>query len=79
MKVKESKSGYSGNILVTSPGFKFPTVMFVSKFLLPLFAGVGWMITKVSLKRGKVVFVSTNFKKGTDILSNKLKKFLQKK
>lgn len=60
------KSGYKGNILIATTGFDFPGVMSVSKFLLPSFGGVGWMIPKVPLKRGEVVFVATNLKKGVE-------------
>lgn len=60
------KSGYKGNIIIATTGFDFPGVMSVSKFLLPSFGGVGWMIPKVPLKRGEVVFVPTNLKKGVE-------------
>ena len=60
------KSGYKGNILIATTGFDFPGVMAVSKFLLPGFGGVGWMIPKVPLKRGEVIFVPTLLKKNLD-------------
>ena len=47
-------------------GFDAPGVMFVSKYLLPAFGGVGWMVPKVPLKRGEVVFIPTNLKKGVE-------------
>ncbi len=58
------KSGFKGNIIIATTGFDVSGVMFVSRFLLPAFGGVGWMVPKVPLKRGKVVFVPTNLKKG---------------
>jgi len=53
------KSGYKGNIIIATTGFDFPGVMFFSKYILPFFAGVGWMIPKVPLKRGEVIFFPT--------------------
>ena len=60
------KSGYKGNIIIATTGFDYPGVMLISKFLLPAFGGVGWMVPKVPLKRGEVVFVPTNLKKGVE-------------
>ncbi len=60
------KSGFKGNIIIATTGFDFPGVMFLGKFLLPAFGGVGWMVPKVPLKRGEVVFVPTNLKKGVE-------------
>ena len=60
------KSGFKGNIIIATTGFDAPGVMFVSKFLLPSFGGVGWMVPKVPLKRGEVVFIPTNLKKGVE-------------
>lgn len=60
------KSGFKGNIIIATTGFDFPGVMFVSKLLLPAFGGVGWMVPKVPLKRGEVVFIPTNLKKGVE-------------
>jgi hypothetical protein len=63
------KSGFKGNIIIATTGFDFPGVMFVGKFLLPKFGGVGWMVPKVPLKRGEVVFIPTNLKKGVEFES----------
>ena len=60
------KSGFKGNIIIATTGFDAPGVMFVSKFLLPSFGGVGWMVPKVPLKRGEVLFIPTNLKKGVE-------------
>lgn len=61
------KFGYKGNIIIATTGFDFPGVMTLSKYLLPSFTGVGWMVPKVPLKRGEVVFVPTRLKKGVEI------------
>jgi CheY-like chemotaxis protein len=63
------KSGYKGKIIIATTGFDFPGVMAISSFLLPSFGGVGWMIPKVPLKRGEVIFVPTLLKKGVDYSS----------
>ena len=60
------KSGFKGNIIIATTGFDAPGVMFVSKYLLPAFGGVGWMVPKVPLKRGEIVFIPTNLKKGVE-------------
>lgn len=57
------KSGYKGNIIIATTGFDFPGVMFFSKYVLPSFAGVGWMIPKVPLKKGEVLFFPTQLRK----------------
>jgi CheY-like chemotaxis protein len=53
------KSGYNGQIIIATTGFDFPGVMFLGKYLLPSFAGVGWMVPKVPLKKGIVEFHPT--------------------
>ncbi|PJZ52212.1 response regulator [Leptospira adleri] len=57
------KDGYRGNKIIATTGFDFPGVMFLSGSILPSFAGIGWMIPKVPLKEGKVVFLPTSLKK----------------
>lgn len=52
--------GYQGKIIIATTGFDFPGVMALGRFILPWFAGVGWMVPKVPLKKGEVVFVPTN-------------------
>ncbi len=52
-------SGYKGEIIIATTGFDVRGVMFIGKFLLPIYAGVGWMIPKVPLKRGEVLFYPT--------------------
>ncbi|ASV11911.1 response regulator [Leptospira santarosai] len=59
---KIHKDGYGGNKIIATTGFDFPGVMFFSSLILPYFAGVGWMVPKVPLKEGKVVFLSTSLK-----------------
>ncbi|MCB1179164.1 MAG: hypothetical protein KDK36_16390, partial [Leptospiraceae bacterium] len=54
------KSGYKGNIIIATTGFDVFGVMGISKFILPKFAGVGWMIPKVPLKKGIVEFHKTS-------------------
>ncbi|MCB1157454.1 MAG: response regulator [Leptospiraceae bacterium] len=71
---KVYKSGFKGNIIIATTGFDVFGVMGLSKFFLPFFAGVGWMIPKVPLKQGIVKFFPTNLKKGVDFES-----LLQKK
>lgn len=63
------KSGYKGNIIIATTGFDFPGVMTISSLLLPPFGGVGWMIPKVPLKKGEVIFIPTLLKKGVDYSS----------
>lgn len=58
------KDGYKGKIIIATTGFDFPGVMSVSRYILPLYAGVGWMVPKVPLKKGEVIFVNTSIGKG---------------
>ena len=53
------KSGYKGKIIIATTGFDVRGVMLFSQFLLPVYAGVGWMIPKVPLKKGEVLFYPT--------------------
>jgi CheY-like chemotaxis protein len=53
------KSGYKGEIIIATTGFDVKGVMFIGRLLLPIYAGVGWMIPKVPLKRGEVLFYPT--------------------
>ncbi len=53
------KSGYKGKIIIATTGFDVSGVMFFSQFILPIYAGVGWMIPKVPLKKGEVLFYPT--------------------
>lgn len=56
------KSGFNGDIIVATTGFDVPGVMFFSKYFLPMFAGIGFMIPKVPLKKGEVIFYPTSKK-----------------
>ncbi|RHX88117.1 response regulator [Leptospira stimsonii] len=60
---KIHKDGYQGNKIIATTGFDFPGVMFLSSSILPSFAGIGWMVPKVPLKEGNVVFLPTSLKK----------------
>ena len=53
------REGYKGKLIIATTGFDVPGVMLFGKYFLPLFAGIGWMIPKVPLKKGEVVFVPT--------------------
>ncbi|XDD49926.1 response regulator [Leptospira sp. WS92.C1] len=57
------KDGYQGNKIIATTGFDFPGVMSISSSVLPWFAGIGWMVPKVPLKAGTVVFQPTSLKK----------------
>ncbi|MCE9500602.1 MAG: hypothetical protein K8R21_08900, partial [Leptospira sp.] len=57
------KTGYNGNIIIATTAFDAPGALFIGKYFLPFYAGIGWMIPKVPLKRGEVVFVPTTLKK----------------
>lgn len=58
------KEGFKGQIIIATTGFDFPGVMLFGKYALPGFAGVGWMIPKVPLKKGIVEFHSTSIMAG---------------
>lgn len=57
------KSGFKGKIIIATTGFDVFGVMFISKYILPIFAGVSYMIPKVPLKKGEVLFFKTNLAK----------------
>ena len=59
-------SGYTGELIIATTGFDVPGVMFFSKFILPVFAGVGWMIPKVPLKKGEVKLFPTIIRRGSE-------------
>ncbi|MCG6169389.1 response regulator [Leptospira sanjuanensis] len=63
------KDGYQGNKIIATTGFDFPGVMFFSASILPWFAGIGWMVPKVPLKQGTVVFLPTALKRKTNFES----------
>lgn len=52
------KDGYMGTKIIATTGFDFWGVMAISRWILPWFAGISYMIPKVPLKQGKVVLVS---------------------
>jgi hypothetical protein len=53
------KEGFKGKIIIATTGFDVWGIMFLGKYLLPMFGGVGWMIPKVPLKKGEVIFYPT--------------------
>lgn len=53
------QDGYKGNLIIASTGFDVVGVMSLSKLILHKFFGVSYMIPKVPLKSGEVVFVPT--------------------
>ncbi|TGK11973.1 response regulator [Leptospira fletcheri] len=56
---KIHKDGFRGLKIIATTGFDVFGVMAISKFLLPSFAGISFMIPKVPLKNGKVVMLPT--------------------
>ncbi|EMJ97653.1 response regulator [Leptospira alstonii] len=66
---KIHKDGYRGNKIIATTGFDFPGVMFFSSWILPRFAGIGWMVPKVPLKEGTVVFLPTSLKRNVSFES----------
>lgn len=63
------KNEYKGNLVIATTGFDVFGVMLVSKYLLPYYAGIGWMIPKKPLKNGEVIFYPTILKNGIDFIS----------
>jgi CheY-like chemotaxis protein len=53
------KEGCPSNLIIATTGFDFPFVMKISKYILPYYSGVKWMIPKVPLKNGNVIFHPT--------------------
>jgi hypothetical protein len=54
------KSGYSGTMAIASTGFDVSGVMKISRYLLVWFCGLDWMIPKIPLKQGEVVWCATS-------------------
>ncbi|MCG9873505.1 MAG: response regulator [Leptospiraceae bacterium] len=54
---KIHKDGFKGTKIIATTGFDVIGVMWFSKFILPWFAGISFMIPKVPLKNGEVVLV----------------------
>jgi CheY-like chemotaxis protein len=53
-------TGFKGYLLIATTGFDFPGVMFCSKYLLPWFSGIDWMIPKKPIrKEGSILFFPT--------------------
>ncbi|GBF51285.1 two component response regulator receiver protein [Leptospira ryugenii] len=59
MMRKIYKSKFPGVMIIASTGFDVAGVMFFSKFILPFFCGLHWMIPKVPLKKGEVQLFPT--------------------
>jgi CheY-like chemotaxis protein len=51
------KDGYPGIKIIATTGFDVFGVMTLSRWILPWFAGISYMIPKVPLKKGEVVLV----------------------
>ena len=60
------KKGFKGKIIIATTGFDVWGVMFLGKYLLPYYGGVSWMIPKVPLKKGEVIFYPTTLTKSID-------------
>lgn len=56
-------TGYTGSLVIASTGFDVWGVMKLSKIFLPWFCGLQWMIPKVPLKKGEIVWVGTSLSK----------------
>jgi len=57
---KVFQAGYNGHIIIASTGFDFPGVILFSRFFLPTFSGVGWVVPKKPLKQnGQMIFYPT--------------------
>ena len=63
------KSGFKGNLIIATTAFDVKGALFIGKYLLPIYANVGWMIPKVQLKRGEVIFVPTKLKQKEPFLN----------
>ncbi|TGL60751.1 response regulator [Leptospira sarikeiensis] len=57
---KIHKDGFKGIKVIATTGFDVAGVMAVSKYVLPWFAGIEYMVPKVPLKRGEVLLLPTN-------------------
>lgn len=60
------KKGFKGKIIIATTGFDVWGVIFLGKYLLPYYGGVSWMIPKVPLKKGEVIFYPTTLTKSID-------------
>ncbi|TGK62192.1 response regulator [Leptospira wolffii] len=67
------KDGFPGIKVIATTGFDVAGVMAISKYLLPWFAGIEYMVPKVPLKAGKVLLLPT--KLGSATFEEKLKGF----
>ncbi|TGK06859.1 response regulator [Leptospira semungkisensis] len=56
---KIHKDGFKGIKVIATTGFDVAGVMAVSKYLLPWFAGIEYMVPKVPLKKGEVLLLPT--------------------
>ncbi|GBF40059.1 response regulator [Leptospira johnsonii] len=54
------QDGFEGIKVIATTGFDVSGVMAISKYFLPWFAGVEYMVPKVPLKRGEVVLIPTD-------------------
>ncbi|PKA17966.1 response regulator [Leptospira haakeii] len=54
------QDGFPGIKVIATTGFDVSGVMAVSKYFLPWFAGVEYMVPKVPLKKGEVILLPTS-------------------
>ncbi|MEI1277054.1 response regulator [Leptospira venezuelensis] len=54
------QDGFEGIKVIATTGFDVSGVMALSKYFLPWFAGVEYMVPKVPLKRGEVILLPTS-------------------
>ncbi|MGJ4787823.1 response regulator [Leptospira koniambonensis] len=54
------QDGFEGIKVIATTGFDVSGVMAISKYFLPWFAGVEYMVPKVPLKKGEVILLPTS-------------------
>ncbi|PJZ50225.1 response regulator [Leptospira saintgironsiae] len=54
------QDGFDGIKVIATTGFDVSGVMAISKYFLPWFAGVEYMVPKVPLKKGEVILLPTS-------------------
>ncbi|MEI7014458.1 response regulator [Leptospira licerasiae] len=54
------QDGFEGIKVIATTGFDVSGVMAISKYFLPWFAGIEYMVPKVPLKKGEVILLPTS-------------------
>lgn len=54
------QDGFDGIKVIATTGFDVSGVMAISKYFLPWFAGVEYMVPKIPLKKGEVILLPTS-------------------